>query len=494
MANTSQGFTDYNAVSQDIERRRKYAEMLQQQSMSPIEQQTAGGWVVPTSWTQGLAKVLQSYTARKGQEAATKEQRDLYGRLQTDQSGDVQRLVSALRGTPAQEAMSSPGAEIMGSGPDIPGRPATTGAESLQLALPQMRTPMGQQLGLSYLTEQLKNKPESAFGKVDAKDYTPESVRSFMAGGAKNFSVLVPVRKMEFIDTGGGHQAVNPYSTAPGQVITSSMRPGEQARLDWDKYQFGNVSQADRLKLANEGAGLGIRRAELAFNTGAAPMGGGAAIPPNAPMPMGGSVMSQPPAAPVAPSPSPAAPIAPAGPRIAPQGAATQGAPQVPGLTPKSAQEVAKARAEMEGKRAFNMQNIVPVIQEAEMILKGKAGKPVGGVPTASPIPTDSGVGALVDWGASLVGKSTKGAEQADRLKALGGSLTAAMPRMEGPQSDKDVQLYREMAAQIGDNTLPVERRLAALDTVKRIFAKYPQQSQPGQSPQPSQEGGWKDL
>lgn len=53
-------FSDYGAEQQDIERRRKMAELLSQQGMQPIEQQMAGGYVVPTSWTQGLAKALQS--------------------------------------------------------------------------------------------------------------------------------------------------------------------------------------------------------------------------------------------------------------------------------------------------------------------------------------------------------------------------------------------------------------------------------------------------
>lgn len=73
-------FTDYGAEAQDIERRRKMAEMLQQQSMQPIEQQTG----VPISWTQGLAKLLQGYNAGQGQQDATKRQQALSERARTD--------------------------------------------------------------------------------------------------------------------------------------------------------------------------------------------------------------------------------------------------------------------------------------------------------------------------------------------------------------------------------------------------------------------------
>jgi hypothetical protein len=72
-----------------------------------------------------------------------------------------------------------------------------------------------------------------------------------------------------------------------------------------------------------------------------------------------------------------------------------------------------------------------------------------------------------------LTGTSPKGAAEADKLRVIGGILTSKVPRMEGPQSNVDVQLYRETAGQVGDATLPRSRRLAALDTVERLLAKY---------------------
>lgn len=118
----------------------------------------------------------------------------------------------------------------------------------------------------------------------------------------------------------------------------------------------------------------------------------------------------------------------------------------------------------LEQKRQFNMQGIGATIQSAENILNGKNG---------DPLPTGSGFGTAVDYAASLVGVSPSGASQADQLRALGGALTAKMPRMEGPQSDKDVALYREMAARVGDSMLPIKRRKEALETVKELWAKY---------------------
>ena len=89
------------------------------------------------------------------------------------------------------------------------------------------------------------------------------------------------------------------------------------------------------------------------------------------------------------------------------------------------------------------------------------------------PMSTQSGVGTVADAAAGIVGMSTKGAEVADSLKTLEGALIMKMPRMEGPQSNYDVELYRQMAARIGDSNIPAPRRIAALKTLRELTAKY---------------------
>lgn len=81
--------------------------------------------------------------------------------------------------------------------------------------------------------------------------------------------------------------------------------------------------------------------------------------------------------------------------------------------------------------------------------------------------------GSLMDRGAGMLGRSTDGAQITAGLKAIAGQLTANVPRMEGPQSDKDVQLYREMAGNLADDTLPVQTRLSALQTIRLLNQKY---------------------
>jgi hypothetical protein len=86
---------------------------------------------------------------------------------------------------------------------------------------------------------------------------------------------------------------------------------------------------------------------------------------------------------------------------------------------------------------------------------------------------TSSGIGAGVDWAGSLIGVSPKGADVAAQLKVLGGALVSKMPKMSGPQSDKDVMLYKEMAGRLGDPTVPTSQKEAALQTIYNLNAKY---------------------
>ncbi|MFN3377440.1 MAG: hypothetical protein ACK40S_12935, partial [Burkholderiaceae bacterium] len=89
------------------------------------------------------------------------------------------------------------------------------------------------------------------------------------------------------------------------------------------------------------------------------------------------------------------------------------------------------------------------------------------------PKATGSYLGTGVDAAARAFGVSTPGDRATGQLQALEGALVSKMPKMSGPQSDKDVQLYRQMAGVIGDPTIPTARKLAALETIKEIQSRY---------------------
>jgi len=127
------------------------------------------------------------------------------------------------------------------------------------------------------------------------------------------------------------------------------------------------------------------------------------------------------------------------------------------------AKETAKAGVEKgveQGKNVKRADMMLSQIDTAENILK--SGKP-----------TESGIGAAIDAAGRMVGVSNVGAQESAKLEALSGWLVANVPRMEGPQSNFDVQNYQTMAGKIGDKTVPIKERLAAVAIVKQLQQKY---------------------
>jgi len=95
---------------------------------------------------------------------------------------------------------------------------------------------------------------------------------------------------------------------------------------------------------------------------------------------------------------------------------------------------------------------------------------------TAEPLLGQAAGGTIAHLGNELAGAagySTPSAQAQAKLKVIAGQLTSSVPRMQGPQSDKDVQLYREMAGDLANESLPVQTRLAALNGIRGLQQKY---------------------
>lgn len=88
-------------------------------------------------------------------------------------------------------------------------------------------------------------------------------------------------------------------------------------------------------------------------------------------------------------------------------------------------------------------------------------------------IGTSSLAGKAWDATAGAFGASSDSADAAAQLSAIEGMLISKMPKMSGPQSDKDVLLYKQMAGQIGDPTVPVSQKQAAAKVIRKINERY---------------------
>jgi hypothetical protein len=123
---------------------------------------------------------------------------------------------------------------------------------------------------------------------------------------------------------------------------------------------------------------------------------------------------------------------------------------QVPGMGPPKGSMAEKQQRGEEVKFLLN---------EAEQILaKGNA--------------TGSRLGQARDFVAGELGISTRSAEDSGRLKVIAGALVSATPRLEGPQGVLDLGLYREATGKVGDDSLPIGVRLAAVQTAKSILRR----------------------
>jgi hypothetical protein len=125
------------------------------------------------------------------------------------------------------------------------------------------------------------------------------------------------------------------------------------------------------------------------------------------------------------------------------------------------AKALGQAKGEAQGglaKKGINAMNVLETIDLADPLID---------------VATGSATGAAADKVAAFFGKSTTGDQAIAQLKIVQANLMTNMPRMEGPQSDRDVQLYREAAGEIGDPNVPRERKKAAISMIRALQQKY---------------------
>ena len=226
----------YESELADIARRQKMAEIMQQQAFQPAETFSYGGIQARTSPLTGIAKALQGYTSMKMQKDLINEQKALGEKYRSQSAEEGSQFLKALRGTPAIEGTEGvPEQKFIPTNEDIADNPrllsnvnpqqqaAMNMGQMPELTVPAQRgllaqpavgpdlaralqlsmgsvNPMVQSTGGALLANMVKG-PETAFGKIDPKDYTPESLRAFIATGGKDQSILDPRVKQEFIET-----------------------------------------------------------------------------------------------------------------------------------------------------------------------------------------------------------------------------------------------------------------------------------------------------
>lgn len=198
----------YQAESDELARRKALADMLQQQSMQPIETQSVGGIPTPISPLQGLSKLYQGYQGGKEQKEVTQGQQDLSKRYQ-------EGLAEALR---KSQETGSPDALLMSG------------------------HPLAQQIGMSRMTADQAAK--AATDKMNAEysmkkqfETDPDVIAAKQRGSSKS-DYFVPVQ------TAGGvisfdsrRGSASPLMVGGKQVVGSASDPTLQGNIAYGKAE-----------------------------------------------------------------------------------------------------------------------------------------------------------------------------------------------------------------------------------------------------------------
>lgn len=143
------------------------------------------------------------------------------------------------------------------------------------------------------------------------------------------------------------------------------------------------------------------------------------------------------------------------------------GRPMIDFVNPEASynEQAARERAKRESalldentKKSMQAGNMTELINQAKGLLNDASGS----VP-----------GTVLSAGKQALGFSDKTTQANQRLQLISGWLVANVPRMEGPQSNFDVQNYQIMAGVVGDSRIPIKDRMAALDSLLQLQKKY---------------------
>lgn len=389
----SQGMDMQNPEAVQIMRRQKMAEQLLSQGQEPLQGQMVSGHYVAPSWTQGLAKALNTYMGHKGMKEADEAQKALAETLRGKRQEDLSKFAELLSGTPAGNT------PVDGVGPVQPAQAPNPG-EAYKYAVGS-QTPELQQFGMQGLAQM----PIMAAQKAERED-----ARAFRQQEAE---------------------------------------ANRAARMDELKLRMedGQRSQQERLQAQKE-----LREMQIQAQKDMQRM-----IAASRPTPERNAQIIQTENGPMQLVNGQAVPI------VGPDGKAVRGT-KTPNV--ESDKKVSEAK------------DVLNILDEVDKLL---------------PNATGSVAGSAVDAAAGFFGKATEGGKATAQLKTLQGALISKMPKMSGPQSDKDVQLYREMAGQVADPSLPIATRQAASKTIRMMNEKYAggAPSAPAASPQDAQAMEW---
>jgi len=514
---------DYNTRLAAIQRNEKLAQIMQQQAFQPIDIQSYQGIQAPISPLSGLAKVLQAYMGAKG----TGDEVRI--KLNQEAKTEAQQMLSGLQDRPA-----SPGrAAVMGM-PEIQARPATSftpmGADyednpNLQTAPsgnvetpavpyqpavapqaaipPQAAVQMTPELKRQKLVEIMMGQNPYAspvaklmYESLEKQDSGPLAEYKLYAEQAKaagQTPLSIDAYKTRQIQAGRAisNNVVNMPAGAPIPVMRNGKLVLVQMGKDGKYVEVEGISPVPtQTPLAQELADAGITPDNPKFQELAQAFINKKltqSFAPNATVERPGKEPQQ-----TAPAPAEntvnvmidgkltAVPIA-----------------QAAELTAKFKGMVAKSTGQAEAEldlvsvpdpKGTGAKVLIP---RSQLVTQAEKGTPaISQVDTKAqqgntvldvarraelvlPKASSGIISNLFTMATDAAGIPTDKSAADAQLRVLGGQLTLAQPRMEGPQSNADSILYQQMAAEVANPNRPYQTRMKALNTVIELNEKY---------------------
>jgi hypothetical protein len=512
---------DYNTRLAAIQRNEKLAQIMQQQAFQPVDIQSYQGIQAPISPLSGLAKVLQAYMGAKG----TGEEERI--KLNQEAKAEAQQMLSSLNPT------ASPGrAAVMGS-PEIQARPATsfTPMGSDFEDNPNLQVAPSGNVETPAVAFQPAVAPQAAIPPTSGMPLDPEQKRQRLVQMMMSQNpYIAPVAKLEYEQL--GKQDSGPL--AEYKLYAQQAREAGQTPLSIDAYKTRQIlaGRAVSNNVVNMPAGAPIpvmRNGKLVYvqmgKDGQYVEVQGIAPPPPSDLnisrlfavrdalPEGhpdrkviqgiidkeatqsfapNATVERPGKEPQQTAPAPAENTV----NVMIDGKLTAvPIAQAAELTAKFKGMVAKstgqAEAELDLVTVYDKDGKASFVPRSQAVEAANTGSPLLAKPDVKttqgqtvfdvarraelvlPKASSGIISNLFTMATDAAGIPTDKSAADAQLRVLGGQLTLAQPRMEGPQSNADSILYQQMAAEVANPNRPYQTRMKALNTVIELNEKY---------------------
>jgi len=235
-------YLPYAQRAAEIERQRKYAELLQQQAYQPTETQIVGGRAIPISPWQTVAKLAQAGLGAYMQGKATKAEAELQKQSKEEAKKYFENLLNYSQGKEVT-GQTPQMAAVKGFGPkELPvlnvqdgkfsqamrntyATPTKAGMLAKMMEGMRSENPDIARYASAFGTALMPTETKLEIGTIDPSKFTPASIKAAMA--KNDYSLLEPVAETKSANL---PSSIQEYLFAQGQGFKGSLADYERMK------------------------------------------------------------------------------------------------------------------------------------------------------------------------------------------------------------------------------------------------------------------------